>query len=172
MTARTTAHLTSQSDDGFETLIRTRGLEAAKDFYESHSAAIDRIEEVQQEESIECDFRRVNGYLFPAVGSDPSELTSELDATKQVGMPIERHTGVPFKGLEGVRCLRYPNLATFHPLRYLRGVADALQRKGGLIFADTLVTDIKEQTAGGDYSYSERRDRECCAGRRCHQFTN
>ena len=27
MTSRTTAHLTSQSDDGFETLIRVRGLE-------------------------------------------------------------------------------------------------------------------------------------------------
>jgi glycine/D-amino acid oxidase-like deaminating enzyme/nitrite reductase/ring-hydroxylating ferredoxin subunit len=148
MTARTTAHLTSQSDDGFETLIRTRGLEAAKDFYASHSAAIDRIEEVQQEERIECDFRRVNGYLFPAVGSDPSELTSEFDATKQVGMPIGRHTGVPFKGLEDVRCLRYPNLATFHPLRYLRGVASALQRKGGFLFADTLVTEIKEQAGG------------------------
>jgi len=43
MTSRTTAHLTSQSDDGFETLIRVRGLEGAKSFYESHSAAIDRI---------------------------------------------------------------------------------------------------------------------------------
>jgi glycine/D-amino acid oxidase-like deaminating enzyme len=83
MTARTTAHLTSQSDDGFATLIRTRGLDSAKDFYESHSAAIDRIEEVQQEERIECDFRRLNGYLFPAIGSDPSELTSELEATKK-----------------------------------------------------------------------------------------
>jgi len=40
MTSRTTAHLTSQSDDGFETLIRVRGLEGAKSFYESHSAAM------------------------------------------------------------------------------------------------------------------------------------
>src|SRR5437764_15003478 len=42
MTARTTAHLTSQSDDGFKTLTRVRGLDGAKAFYESHAAAIDR----------------------------------------------------------------------------------------------------------------------------------
>src|SRR4051812_11252404 len=42
MTARTTAHLTSASDDGFETLVKTRGEKLARMFYESHSAAIDR----------------------------------------------------------------------------------------------------------------------------------
>jgi glycine/D-amino acid oxidase-like deaminating enzyme len=78
MTSRTTAHLTSQSDDGFETLIRVRGLEGANSFYESHSAAIDRIEAVQKEENIDCHFRRVNGYLFPAIGSEASELTPEF----------------------------------------------------------------------------------------------
>jgi glycine/D-amino acid oxidase-like deaminating enzyme len=80
MTSRTTAHLTSQSDDGFGTLIRVRGLEGAKAFYQSHSAAIDRIEAVQKEEDIDCHFRRVNGYLFPAIGSEASELTPEFEA--------------------------------------------------------------------------------------------
>jgi glycine/D-amino acid oxidase-like deaminating enzyme/nitrite reductase/ring-hydroxylating ferredoxin subunit len=144
MTARTSAHLTSQSDDGFATLIRVRGVEGAKAFYQSHSAAIDRIEAVQNEENIECHFRRVSGYLFPAIGTEPSELTPEFEATREVGMPIERHTGLPFKGFETARCLCYPNLATFHPLRYLRGIAEALGRYGGRLFANTVVTDVKE----------------------------
>ena len=146
MTARTSAHLTSQSDDGFKTVTQVRGLDGAKAFYESHAAAIDRVEAIAQEERIECHFRRVNGYLFPAIGKDPAEeLTPEFEATKKVGMPIERHTGLPFKGLEKVRSLRYPNLATFHPLRYLRGVADAFVRRGGALFADTTVTAVEEK---------------------------
>jgi glycine/D-amino acid oxidase-like deaminating enzyme/nitrite reductase/ring-hydroxylating ferredoxin subunit len=146
MTSRTSAHLTSQSDDGFKTVTQVRGLDGAKAFYESHAAAIDRIEAIAQEERIECHFRRVNGYLFPAIGKEPAEeLTPELEATKKVGMPIERHTGLPFKGLEHVRSLRYPNLATFHPLRYLRGVADAFVRRGGALFADTTVTAVEEK---------------------------
>ena len=146
MTSRTSAHLTSQSDDGFKTLTQVRGLDGAKAFYESHAAAIDRIEAIAQGEQIECHFRRVNGYLFPAIGRDPAEeLTPEFEATKKVGMPIERHTGLPFKGLERLRSLRYPNLATFHPLRYLRGVADAFVRRGGTLFADTTVTAVEEK---------------------------
>src|SRR5437588_5122865 len=50
MTARTSAHLTSQSDDGFKTLTQARRLEGSKAFYESHAAAIDRIEAVAEEE--------------------------------------------------------------------------------------------------------------------------
>lgn len=148
MSARTSAHLTSQSDDGFQTVSKVRGLDGAKTFYQSHAAAIDRIEAIQQEEAIECHFRRVNGYLFPAIGKDPAEeITPEFEATKKVGMPIERHTGLPFKGLEDIKCLRYPGLATFHPLRYLRGLADAIVARGGLLFADTVVTEVEEEGA-------------------------
>lgn len=149
MTSRTSAHLTSQSDDGFKTVIDVRGLEGAKTFYESHAAAIDRIEDIARVEGIDCHFRRVNGYLFPAIGKDPAdELTPEFEATKKVGMPIERHIGLPFRGLEKVRSLRYPNLATFHPLRYLRGIADAFVRRGGELFADTTVTAVEEKHGG------------------------
>jgi glycine/D-amino acid oxidase-like deaminating enzyme/nitrite reductase/ring-hydroxylating ferredoxin subunit len=119
---------------------------APRRFYESHAAAIDRIEAIAQGEQIECHFRRVNGYLFPAIGKDPAEeLTPEFEATKKIGMPIERHTGLPFKGLKQVRSLRYPNLATFHPLRYLRGLADAFVRRGGTLFADTTVIAVEEK---------------------------
>src|ERR1041385_759929 len=146
MTARTSAHLTSQSDDGFQTVIKVRSLDGAKTYYESHATAIDRIEAIALEERIQCHFRRVNGYLFPAIGKDPAEeLTPEFEATKKVGMPIERQTGLPFKRLEQAKCLRYPNLATFHPLRYLRGVAAAVLQRGGALFANTAVTEVEEK---------------------------
>src|SRR5436189_4903409 len=50
MTARTTAHLASGCDDGFAELIKTRGEQAARLFYQSHAAAIDRVEAVQEHE--------------------------------------------------------------------------------------------------------------------------
>src|SRR4051812_9868435 len=42
MTSRTTAHLSSISDDDFHSLIERRGADKARLFYDSHSAAIDR----------------------------------------------------------------------------------------------------------------------------------
>jgi glycine/D-amino acid oxidase-like deaminating enzyme/nitrite reductase/ring-hydroxylating ferredoxin subunit len=144
MSARTSAHLTASSDDGFETLIRTRGLEGAKTYYASHAAAIDRIEAIQQQESISCNFRRVNSYLFPAPHMKPKDLNSELEATRKVGMAVDWHTGIPFRGMGDLRCLRYPRQATFHPLRYLRGVADALTKRGARLYANSPVEEVVE----------------------------
>jgi glycine/D-amino acid oxidase-like deaminating enzyme/nitrite reductase/ring-hydroxylating ferredoxin subunit len=149
MTSRTTAHLTSPSDDGFESLIKIRGEKLARDFYQSHAAAIDRIEAIQEKEKIDCSFRRLNGFLFPALGKKPSEeLNSEYDAAKKVGVAVEWHTGIPFKGLGDLRCLRYANQGAFHPLRYLRGLATCIEKGGGKLFANTRVDEISEDADG------------------------
>src|SRR4051794_10449401 len=42
ITARTTAHLTSLCDESFKSLVDVQGLDAAKTFYESQAASIDR----------------------------------------------------------------------------------------------------------------------------------
>ena len=144
MTSRTTAHLVAISDDTFDAFIKLRGLDAAKLYYQSQSAAVDRIEAVQRDEAISCTFRRVEGVLFPAIGSDPSELDPELDAGRRIGVAIEEATGVPFKGQENVRCLRYFDQATFHPLEYLRGLAGAIIARKGRLYADTIVESVEE----------------------------
>ena len=38
--------------------------------------------------------------------------------------------GVPFNGCEDRHVLRYPRQATFHPLKYLAGVAEACSKSG------------------------------------------
>lgn len=148
MTSRTTAHLVSVSDDSFSAFIKLRGEQAAKLFYQSQSAAIDRIEALQRELKIACDFRRLDGFLFPALGSDPSVLDPELEAGRKLGVTLEDTTGLPFKGLSATRCLRYPDQATFHPLKYLRGLVKAIRSRGGRFYADTAVESIDEDDKG------------------------
>jgi glycine/D-amino acid oxidase-like deaminating enzyme len=58
ITARTTAHLAPLCDDLTSEMIKIRGEEMSKAFYESQAAAVDRIEEIQKREGIECDFWR------------------------------------------------------------------------------------------------------------------
>jgi hypothetical protein len=64
--ARTTAHLASALDNGYAHLIEARGVDIARVVYQSQSAAIDRIEAIQANERIACDFQRVDGYLVLA----------------------------------------------------------------------------------------------------------
>lgn len=148
MTARTTGHLASDSDDSFAQMIKARGLEAARLFYQSHAAAIDRIETIQGLESIACDFRRMNGCLFPALEADPSELDGELDAARQVGIPVSDLRGLPFKGRSDLRYLCYSNQAAFHPTKYLRGLAGVIERGGGRLYCDTPVMSVEEKSGG------------------------
>src|SRR5215216_1611877 len=61
---RTTAHLTNAMDDRIYVLEHVHGEEGARRIVQSHGAAVDKIEEIVNAEKIDCDFRRVDGYLF------------------------------------------------------------------------------------------------------------
>jgi glycine/D-amino acid oxidase-like deaminating enzyme/nitrite reductase/ring-hydroxylating ferredoxin subunit len=148
MTSRTTAHLAPICDDAISSLINLRGEEVARLFQQSQDAAVDRIEANVDELGIRCDFRRLDGFLFPAMGIDFKEARKERDkeyeAARKADAAAERVKGVPFKGFEEAPVLRYPRQATFHPLKYLRGLAAAIRKRGGLLFADSAVTGVDE----------------------------
>src|SRR5512141_1722297 len=55
-TCRTTAHLVNALDDRYEELERVHGARGARLAAESHTAAIDKIEEIVTTERIDCDF--------------------------------------------------------------------------------------------------------------------
>ncbi|TIX40467.1 MAG: FAD-binding oxidoreductase, partial [Mesorhizobium sp.] len=118
MTARTTAHLSSVCDDYFSELIKLRGEDLARIYYQSQSAAIDRIQSIQEAEGIACDFRRLDGFLFPASGRRESVIERELGAARKIGVDVEKTAGVPLAGFSDAPVLRYANQATFHPLKY------------------------------------------------------
>jgi glycine/D-amino acid oxidase-like deaminating enzyme/nitrite reductase/ring-hydroxylating ferredoxin subunit len=148
MTGRTTAHLSSYCDDSFRSLIGVRGLNVARAWRESQAAAISRIETIQRDLSFSCEFRRLDGYLFAPPGTDPSVLDDELVASAQAGMVAVQEEGLPFTGREQVRALRFPDQATFHPLKYLAALAVATEARRGRFFADTPITSIEELNGG------------------------
>lgn len=148
MTARTTAHLTPNNDDGMKLMIDRRGEKLTRMFYESQAASISRIETIQSNESIDCDFRRVDAFLFPGPQTSQEEMDEEREAVEKAGMPVKVKIGLPFKGHEKTRCLRYPGLATFHPTKYLRGLAWCIEARGGRLFANSAVMSVEEDEDG------------------------
>jgi glycine/D-amino acid oxidase-like deaminating enzyme/nitrite reductase/ring-hydroxylating ferredoxin subunit len=144
MTARTSAHLSANNDDTFKTMIERRGEKLAREFYVSQAASIDRIETIQSAESIDCDFRRVDAFLFPGPRTEQSEIEEEYKATKAAGMPVRYAKGVPLKGYETTRSLRYPNQATFHPTKYLRGLVRCIEAREGRLFTDAAAMSVEE----------------------------
>src|SRR5688572_17405672 len=77
-TGRTSAHLASAVDDRFHALESRFGERGAHLVAESHAAAIDWIEATVRELGIDCDFRRVDGYLFAAPDGPGEKIQREL----------------------------------------------------------------------------------------------
>jgi len=149
VTARTTAHLASVCDDGAATLVKMRGEEIAKLFQQSQDTAIARIEHLVGKHKIDCNFRRLDAYLFPAPGMEFSDARKqqdeEYDALRKLGVTVDKSKGVPFKGVEAAPVLHYRNLATFHPLRYLRALVGAMQESGVRFHGSTPVVSVEEE---------------------------
>lgn len=77
-TSRTTAHLSWVLEERYYTLEEYFGEKKLKNIAESHSAAVDYIEKIVNEEGIDCDFERVDGYLFAASKDSRDELGKEF----------------------------------------------------------------------------------------------
>ena len=135
-TGRTTAHLSNALDDRYYQIERLHGPYGAQIAAESHTAAISRIESIASQEDIDCDFERVDGFLFLGSDSKPDELERELDAAHRAGLhEVELVDRAPPEFWNTGPALRFPRQAQFHPLKYLNGLARAIIRDGGQIFS-------------------------------------
>ena len=144
MTQMTTAHLTNQLDDRYSELEKLHGREGARLAADSHTSAIDRIETIVRQERIECDFMRVDGYLFCAEGDTRETLERELEAAHRAGLrAVELVERAPFASFDSGPCLRFPNQGQFHPLKYLARIAVAIQHEGGRIFTGSHADEIE-----------------------------
>ena len=143
-TGATTAHLASAQDDRFAELVSVFGEDGTRALYQSHAAAIDRIEAIVRDEGIDCDFTRLNGYLWRAPDSPPDVLDRELDAARKIGFPgVEPTLRAPLPSFDTGPALVFPNQGQFEPMQYLAGLARAFLRHGGRIHVDTYVTTFE-----------------------------
>lgn len=155
-TERTTAHLSNALDDRYCELERIHGESGIRLAADSHTAAIDTIERIVREEGIDCEFSRVDGYLFNAPGQPTDLLDRELAAAHVAGLQdVEMVERAPLVSFNTGRALLFPRQAQFHPLKYMAALAQAVVRQGGRIYADTRATAIqggaapRVETAGG-----------------------
>jgi glycine/D-amino acid oxidase-like deaminating enzyme/nitrite reductase/ring-hydroxylating ferredoxin subunit len=143
-TRRTTAHLSNALDDRYFEIERVRGKAGAKLAAESHTAAIDAIERAVKDESIDCDFGRLDGYLFLGANSKEAELDKELKAVHDAGlMRVEKLERAAINGFDPGPALRFPNQGQFHVLKYITGLVRAVQNLGGRIYTGTHVEKVE-----------------------------
>ena len=143
-TGRTTAHLTNALDDRYYQLNDLYGEEKTKLAAQSHTAAIDLVEKIIKDENIDCDFQRVTGYLFLHPSDEIATLQKELTATKNAGLQTEWLDKIPGIQSESGPCIAFPQQAQFHIMKYIKGLSEAIVKKGGRVYTGSKATKIKE----------------------------
>ncbi|HEX8369236.1 MAG TPA: FAD-dependent oxidoreductase [Pyrinomonadaceae bacterium] len=137
-TSRTTAHLSNALDDRIYRIEKWHGEEKARLAVQSHGAAIGEIERIVETEGIDCDFFRLDGYLIDAGDESDDDLNEELEAAHRAGFTeVERVGRAPIKDFDTGECLKFPRQGQFHILKYLAGLAKAIEQNGGTLFSNT-----------------------------------
>jgi glycine/D-amino acid oxidase-like deaminating enzyme/nitrite reductase/ring-hydroxylating ferredoxin subunit len=141
-TGNTSAHLTYVTDLSLPELVKTFGKEEARLVWQGGEVAIGLIESIVEREGIECDFKRVPGfYHAPLSQSDDerAELQEIAALAADLGFLADYLPTAPSLGRPAVKCA---DQARIHPLKYLGGLARAIEGDGSRVFTQTEVTEV------------------------------
>lgn len=134
-TAHTTAKITAQHGLCYSGLISSLGKKKAAQYARANLAAIDTYAELVRNWGIDCDFRRVDSFLYAR--TSPSAVQFELDAALSLGIRAElvKETELPFPVAAAVK---FPGQACFHPLKFLSALLPRLR-----VYAHTTARSVK-----------------------------
>jgi glycine/D-amino acid oxidase-like deaminating enzyme len=144
---RTTAHVTAVLDRSYRELRAMHGPAAARMLAQSHTAAIDFLEQVASHEEIACDFRRIDGFLYRSAGDCDADVTREAlvreqRAARAAGLDCSFVDCLPLPVPTGP-ALRFENQAELDPTRLMSGVARGVIERRGRILAPVRVVGIE-----------------------------
>ncbi|HEY8445066.1 MAG TPA: FAD-dependent oxidoreductase, partial [Bacilli bacterium] len=107
-------------------------------YYQFNKQGLERIEEIVNKEALDCDFKKVDGYLF-SYANEEKNLQNELKVYQEIGIPGEMTKIDFFDGM----ALKVPNQAIFNPLKYLQGLLKILVEQNINIYVNTKAYKIE-----------------------------
>lgn len=141
-TGRTTAHF-FPPDERYFRIADKFGMDKARLVADSYRQAIETVASIVQREGIDCDFERLDGYLFNPSAQWDHTLEQEFKIASQLGLDVSRAERVPGLDLDTGPCLRFAGQAQFHPMKYLNALAAAIAQRGGRICGDTRASEVR-----------------------------
>lgn len=142
VTGFNSGHLTSMLlDMKFKNIIASFGEDATRAVALGLDEAIGLIERQVRDYRIDCDFKRVSGYLYAEKMTQINALQEEYEAASKAGLQVNRTFKVPlpFPVEEGVEVA---SQAVFNPLKYVQALALNFVERGGRIFENSRVTSV------------------------------
>ena len=143
-TGGTTAHINTFFDSTYPEIESDFSQDAATLVAQAGKQAIEKIRSLVETHQIECDLESKTGYLFSQDQKQTKQLEEIFQASKRAGVEVsETHqNGVPLKFQKS---LAFTGQAQFHPLKYIKALAEEFVRLGGIILENTFIREIKTE---------------------------
>ena len=140
-TGSTTAKITSQHGLIYERLIKDTGRENACAYAMANEAAIRSYEKLIGRERISCRFERMPAYLYTTEEANIKVLKTEAYAAASLGISAQYLEGTELKELPfpTAGAVRFDGQAQFHPLKFVRHLADKLE-----VYENSEVLSVKK----------------------------
>lgn len=140
----TTAKVTSQHGITYTELIEKFGKVDAQLYGEANELAIEVIEDSIKTDKIVCDWRREDNYVFTDKPEEVVRLKREAKDAASLGLPADYVEKIPLDiPIRGA--VRFKNQATFHIVKYLYGLAKAIEGDGCYVFEKTKASGVTDQ---------------------------
>lgn len=140
-TGNTTAKITAQHDVMYDKLIDTHGEEKARLYYDAQVEAMNNIKKLIDLHDIDCEYKVQDAYLHAGTEDGQKQLEKEMDAYEKLNIEGELiyKSELPF---HTKAALVMRNQAHFHPVKFLQGIVEEIEKLGGLIYENTMADDI------------------------------
>ncbi|KRE80733.1 FAD-dependent oxidoreductase [Arthrobacter sp. Soil762] len=143
VTGHTTGKVTSLHRLAYTELARRHGNDTARIYGEANQAAVEHVAQLVAAEAIDCDFRRVANYTYAESDDALSLVRAEANLAARLGLPAAFTTDVPLPfPVKGA--VRFDGQAQIHAVKYLQGLARAVNGEGSFVFEETRAQQVHD----------------------------
>ena len=148
-----TAKVTALQSTVLSTVRRYHGTEGAAVYAEASKAAVEQVAMLARDERVKCDLHRRPAFTYASEASDLDLIEDEAQAAQEAGLAavLTDDIDLPYPVAGAVRL---DDQIEFHPVRYVRGLAAALNGGGSRVLAAHSCT--------ASFSVSARPLHRCC----------
>jgi glycine/D-amino acid oxidase-like deaminating enzyme/nitrite reductase/ring-hydroxylating ferredoxin subunit len=140
-TGYTTAKLSSLHGLTYSKLEKSLGQDGARVYGETNERGIARVFELAEELGIECDLGRKPNLTYTESPGEFDRIEAEVEAARRAGLPasLVEEADLPYPIAAAVR---FDEQAEFHPVKYLEGLARALDAAGAQVYEHTAAVSV------------------------------
>ncbi|MFD7658689.1 FAD-dependent oxidoreductase [Actinosynnema sp. NPDC059797] len=140
-----TAKVTALQSTMYTKLVAEQGVDAASDYAAASLAAVGFVAALAEGEGVDCDLRRRPAYTYALTEDELPAVEREAEAARRAGLPVVvdrgELMGVPF---EVAGAVRLDDQVVFHPVKYVRGLAERIDGDGSRVYENSRVLRVEE----------------------------